>query len=81
MAFGGGGSPPIWGESVRRGLAGQGDEAAARREATASRAQLDAAEATELAIQEAARLVGTPVISASPRPRRGLLDRLFRRSR
>ena len=80
MAFGGGGNPPIWGESVRRGLAGQGDEAAAHREATASRAQLDADEASELAIQEAARLVGKPVIRAPARPHRGLLDRLFRRS-
>jgi hypothetical protein len=80
MAFGGGGSPPIWGESVRRGLAGEADDAAAHREATASRAQLDADEASELAIQEAARLVEKPAMPAPAQPHRGLLDRLFRRS-
>jgi hypothetical protein len=79
MTFGGGGSPPIWGESVRRSLSGQADEMAHGRDASASRAQLDGEEEAELAAQQEARLVGSHLILPRPQRRRGLLDRLFRR--
>ena len=77
MAFGGP-NPGIWGDAVRNALNRGDDEAAREHVVSAGQATLDAAELREL---ELSGTYGETHHVDPPTRRRGILSRLFRRSR
>ena len=77
MAFGGP-NPGIWGDSVRKALNHGEDLASDEHAASEKLAKLDAADLREL---ELSGSYGETHRDDVPTPRRGILSRLFRRSR